>query len=83
MLSGKRVGRQKVWAYCLTDLAELFDMSESALRKAISRGVVDPSDLKSVVDFALTRMGLMEPFVDETDVDLEPLALPAPPKLLK
>lgn len=77
------MGRQKVWAYCLTDLAELFDMSEPALRKAVSRGALDPGDLKSVLDFALMRMGLREPEVDVEDIEEAPLALPAPPKLLK
>lgn len=77
------MGRQKVWAYCMTDLAELFDMSETALRKAVSRGVVDPADLKSIVSFALTRMGASEPEVNVEDIEPEPLALPPAPKLLK
>lgn len=72
-----------MWAYCLTDLAELFDMSEPALRKAISRGAVDPADLKSVVAFALSRMGASEPEVSVEEIEPEPLALPPAPKLLK
>jgi hypothetical protein len=83
VLSGKGVGRQKVWGYCLTDLAELFDMSEPALRKAVSRGAVDPADLKSIVAFALLRMGATEPVVDVEEIETEPLALPAPAKQLK
>jgi hypothetical protein len=72
-----------VWGYCLTDLAELFDMSEAALRKAVSRGAVDPADLKSIVSFALTRMGASEPEVHVEEIEREVLALPAPPRQLK
>lgn len=41
----------KLWAYSYADLAELFAISEVAVRKAVVSGRLDPSDLESVCRF--------------------------------
>lgn len=47
----------KAFQFCYRDYAELFDMSEGAVRKAASRGCFDPSNLASVIDYWLRRTG--------------------------
>lgn len=41
----------KLWGYGYADLAKLFGLSESGVRKAIRSGRLNPSDLKSVCRF--------------------------------
>lgn len=44
-------GNSKLWAFGYSSLAGLLDMSELAVRKAVSRGDMSPADLKSVMEF--------------------------------
>ena len=44
-------GRPALWAFGYRDFAVLFDCSESALRNAVHRGVVDLGSLSSIVDY--------------------------------
>lgn len=74
--TGRGVGRQKVWAYVIEDLADLFGMSVEATRKAIQREKFDPSDLRSIFNFAAGHRQS-----DEAP-EPEPEQLPAPKKLL-
>jgi hypothetical protein len=50
-----RKGRPRLWGYSYPDLARLFGMREPAVRQAARRGAFDPSDMESVVAFALRR----------------------------
>jgi len=48
-------GRPRFWAYSYRDLGILFGMTPEAVRRAVSDGRVDPSNLASVVAFANAR----------------------------
>lgn len=50
-----RKGRPRLFAYGYEDLGALLGMSAGAVRKAVSRGLFDPSDLRSVCEYALRR----------------------------
>ena len=47
--------RTQIHAYNNHDLTLLFDMTHDALRKAISRGQVDPSSLSSICEYYIYR----------------------------
>lgn len=51
----RRGGHPRLWAFGYPELADLFGMSEPAVRQAVHRGQVHPIDLASVVSFALRR----------------------------
>lgn len=48
-------GHSRMWGYGYGDLAPFVGTTEQALRKAVSRGEVDPSDLHSLLDFRARR----------------------------
>lgn len=50
-----RKGRPRSWAYGYADLALLFGMSETAVRKAAKRDSFDPGSLASVIEYAARR----------------------------
>lgn len=45
--------RTRLWAYSYADLAELFGITEHGVRKAVSRGHIDPGNLESVCRYWL------------------------------
>jgi DNA-directed RNA polymerase specialized sigma24 family protein len=47
----RRKAWAKLWAYSYADLAELFDMTEGGVRRAVERGRVDPSSLRNICRF--------------------------------
>ena len=53
--SGKNSGPTRLWAYGYADLARLFGMEETAVRKVVQRGGLDPANLSEVIDFYLNR----------------------------
>lgn len=50
-----RKGRPALWAFGYPDLARLFGMREGAVREAVRSKRFDPTDLESVVAFAVKR----------------------------
>ena len=45
----------RLWAYGHADLADLFGISEGAVRQAVYEKRFDPSDLRSIVNYLLER----------------------------
>lgn len=50
-------GRPRLYAFGYADFAELFGLSEAAVRQAVRRGALDPTSLVSIVTFANRRKG--------------------------
>ena len=49
LIPGGKIGARKAWKFRNADFAKLFGVSEDTLRRWTRDGVLDRSDLKSVV----------------------------------
>lgn len=48
-------GKEKLFAYGYTDIARILGLSLSRVRQLISTGLLDPSDLNSILIHAMAR----------------------------